>query len=225
MRFFCAILTIALLLEDSRHCSSQVFMDLNFESASLSGLSEGSLPTTSAFPDWSAYYGPPGNPTQANVSTVYYDTTTLGGALVILVDSNNPSYGGLAPLQGNYSLLLEGSTPAAASTASLGQTGTIPNTALSLVLWEYGNSPDVSFNGQMLSFVDVSNALSYTVYAADISAYAGDTGQLLFTAPVNTYNLIDNIQFSTSAVPEPSALALSVVGSLFLAWRRWKKLS
>lgn len=201
----------------------QDFTNLNFESASISGLSGGFIPTTSAFPDWSAYYGPPGNPTQVNVSTVFYDGTSLGGATVTLVDTNNPSYGGPAPLQGSYSALLEGSTPAAGSTASIGQTGTIPRTAQSLVFWVSEGFPDVSFNGQMLSLVDVSNASNYTVYAANISSFAGETGQLLFTAPVERADLLDNIQFSSSPVPEPGIFALAALGGLFFMWRRRAK--
>jgi hypothetical protein len=208
-------------------CSySQGFMNLNFESASTSGLSGGYLPTASAFPEWSAYYGPPGNPTQLNTTIVGYDSTTGGAALVILLDSNAPSGGGPLPLQGDYSALLEGSGPAAASTASLEQTGKIPSTAESMVFWaNISGSLDVSFDGQMLSLVDVSNAVNYTVYAADISSFAGETGQLLFTAPVQTETELDNIQFSTSPIPEPSEAALLSSASVLFAWRRRKKLS
>jgi len=137
-----------------------------------------------------------------------------------------PSGGGPLPLQGDYSALLEGSGPAAASTASLEQTGTIPSAAESMVFWaNISGSLDVSFDGQMLSLVDVSNAVNYTVYAADISSFAGETGQLLFTAPVQTETELDNIQFSTSPIPEPSEAALLSSASVLFAWRRRKKLS
>lgn len=65
----------------------------------------------------------------------------------------------------------------------------------------------------------------------DIGAFAGNTETLAFLCQAtaggtypedeNYFNL-DNIQFSSSPVPEPGALTLSAVGSLFLAWRRWK---
>ena len=35
--------------------------------------------------------------------------------------------------------------------------------------------------------------------------------------------MLDNIQFSTTAVPEPGALALAALGTLLLGCRRWKK--
>ena len=66
----------------------------------------------------------------------------------------------------------------------------------------------------------ISNTLNYTIYGADISAYAGQTGQLLFTAPLQTGALLDNIQFSSVAIPEPSALTLFALGSLLLGWHR-----
>ncbi|HEV2331293.1 MAG TPA: PEP-CTERM sorting domain-containing protein [Verrucomicrobiae bacterium] len=227
MKLVCIGLNIGLLLAGSCQCYSQSFMNLNFESASLSGYSGGyTLPTASAFPDWSAYLGSPSNPTQANQSTVFYDTISTGGAIVALVDSS--ALNGLAPLpiQGNYSAFLEGSIRAADTTASLGQTGTIPGTAQSIVFWEStGGSLDVSFNGQALSLVDVSNAVNYTVYAANISSFAGETGQLLFTAPVQAEAVLDNIQFSTSSVPEPGVLALSALGGVLFGWRRWRKKS
>jgi hypothetical protein len=225
MKFFCASLTAILLLAGRQAGFSQSFINLDFESADTSELSENSLPASSAFPGWSAYLGPPGNPTQINIGTVAYDTTSLGGALVILVDSD--AFAPYNPIQGNYSALLEGSEPAAGSTASLGQTGTIPNNAQSLIFWASlaGSSLDVSFNGHMLPLVAISNAANYAVYGANISAFAGQTGQLLFTAPVNTGSVFDNIQFSTSPVPEPGELALAALGGLCFVWRRWKKQS
>ncbi|HEV2331295.1 MAG TPA: hypothetical protein VGY56_21135 [Verrucomicrobiae bacterium] len=225
MRFFSAILVVHLLLIGSGFCYSQSFVNLNFESASLSGLSGNILPAASAFPDWSAYYGSTSDPTQINVSSVFYDSVSTGGASIDLEGSNAPSGGGPLPLQGNYSALLEGSIPTAGTTASLGQTGTIPGTAQSLVFWaNIGGSLEVSFDGQALSLVDVSNAMNYTVYAANISSFAGETGQLLFTAPVQTETELDNIQFSTSPVPEPGPVALCALGGLSLVCR-WRKIS
>jgi hypothetical protein len=62
----------------------------------------------------------------------------------------------------------------------------------------------------------------------DISAIAGQTGQLLFTALSGTifnagYGLLDNIQFSTQAIPEPGVFGLFGFGALLLGFRLWKK--
>jgi hypothetical protein len=71
---------------------------------------------------------------------------------------------------------------------------------------------------------------TYDVYGADISAYAGQSGQLQFTVPCtpdlgeNGFEL-DDITFSTTTVtPEPNTLALVVMGGLALAARRWRKM-
>jgi hypothetical protein len=135
MKLCCSILVIAVLIGGSGRCFSQSFVNLNFESANVLGVSPpGPVPTQDAFPDWTAYEGPSDDPTYSGgLSAVGYDGISTGGAVISLDDSNaNPPYG---PIQGNYSLLLEGSSLAADSTASLGQTGTIPSTAQSLVFW------------------------------------------------------------------------------------------
>ncbi len=75
----------------------------------------------------------------------------------------------------------------------------------------------------MLSFIATSNAPNFTVWTADISAYAGQYGQLSFTAPWQSSGLLDNIQFSSAPIPEPNGLALAALGGLLLGLRRWKK--
>lgn len=206
-------------------CYSQGFVNLNFESASTNGLSGGYIPASTALPSWLIYLGPSNNPTQFNGSSVGYDAISLGGALVILEDSNAPSGGGPLPLQGRYSALLQGSIPFAATTASIGQTGMIPGTAQSLTFWGNlsGPSLQVSFDGQMLSFIDISNALNYSVYGVDISPFAGETGQLLFTAPIQASDLLDNIQFSASPIPEPGEFTLISLGAILLAFSHLRK--
>jgi hypothetical protein len=81
----------------------------------------------------------------------------------------------------------------------------------------------VTFNGQTLTLTELGSTAHYNIYSADISAYAGQTGQLLFTALWESSALIDNIQFSTLATPEPGALSLTALGGLLLAWRWWWK--
>ena len=200
---------IVLFLIVVQHGFTQGFVNLNFESAHVSGYSPGDfLPTSAAFPGWIAY------------APVIYDTTSLGGALVILVDSNAPSGGAPLPIQGNYSVLLEGSIPFAATSASIGQTGTIPITAQSLTFFANQGGLQVAFNGQNLPFSAIGTGANYTIYGADISSYAGQTGQLLFTTPVQAFALLDNIQFSTEAIPEPNGLVLFGLGALLLGFFR-----
>lgn len=59
----------------------------------------------------------------------------------------------------------------------------------------------MSFDGQNLSYVPIGSLGNSTIYGADISAYAGQTGQLLFTALPNGGGLIDNIVFPPAPFP------------------------
>jgi hypothetical protein len=58
------------------------------------------------------------------------------------------------------------------------------------------------------------------VYGANIAPYAGQTGQLEFTATFYNWVELDDISFSTTAIPEPSPLALTGVGGLLFALYR-----
>jgi hypothetical protein len=67
---------------------------------------------------------------------------------------------------------------------------------------------------RLLSINNINNAQTYAVWEADISAYAGQTGELLFTCADYNAGMLDNIQFSTSSVPEPSICGLFGLGIL-----------
>jgi hypothetical protein len=109
--------------------------------------------------------------------------------------------------------------------AAIGQTGQIPPTAKSITFW-WGlglnyYTLQITFNGQLLSFNPISSTANYTIYGADISPYAGQTGELLFSeGPSAGEGVIDNVQFSSSSVPEPSEFALTALGALQLGFRR-----
>ena len=191
---------------------AQGFLNFGFENANVSGNSPGSVAAANAIPDWTAYLG---GTAQANIN---YDVSLVsGGFQVDLLDANS----GQSIIQGNYEIALEGS---ASESASIGQTGTIPVTAQSLI-WS-GSGPDsLSFNSQELPISILGYSGNYTIYGANISALAGETGQLLFTSssfPAAPVNIIDNIQFSSSPVPEPNILSLSALGGLFLVLRKRK---
>jgi hypothetical protein len=104
--------------------------------------------------------------------------------------------------------------------ASIFQTGQVPLTSQSLI-YSGGSALEVLFNGQMLAPVALSNVASHTVWGVNISAYAGQSGELRFTAPwLDTPShagvILDDIQFSPAPVPEPGVYAL---GALFgLCW-------
>jgi hypothetical protein len=74
-----------------------------------------------------------------------------------------------------------------------------------------------------LTFNAIGSGSGYTIWQANISAYAGQTGQLEFTAPWQTQGLLDNIQFSSFPVPEPSGLPLAVLGAGLIGLLRWRR--
>jgi hypothetical protein len=197
---------LALILIRMNNASAQGFVNLDFESANLSGYSAGSVPAADAIPGWTAYLG------GTVLTSINYDVNDAFGPPGAYIYNS-------ANLQGNYYAYVQG-TPS--EPASIGQTGTIPATAQSLIWW--GDGPEVSFNDQPLSVTFVGATDYYTIFSADISAFAGQTGQLLFTSshyPNAPGDQIDNIQFSSSGVPEPSTFGLlTLVGSLFSLHRR-----
>jgi hypothetical protein len=65
----------------------------------------------------------------------------------------------------------------------------------------------------------VGSVGNYTIFGGNISEWAGQTEQLTFSSSFQNF-LIDDISFSTQAVPEPSPLALTGVGGLLFALYR-----
>ena len=196
----------------------QGFVNLGFETTTLTPILANPLSgyyvTNATVPGWSWTpqqnfgYGDPS-------TTVAYNDIALDAPAVTLHGSNDYT----PAISGKYSILLQGGSRFVSSTsyASIGQTGQISSTALSLIYW--GGALQVSFNGQPLSFSDMGDTPNYTIWGADISAYAGQTGQLLFTAPWQTSAMLDHIQFSSSPVPEPSVLSLFICGTLLICYR------
>ena len=201
---------------------SQGFINLNFEHPVLPLTSDGfGIPTTNGIPGWTAYFTDTSG-TYINPN-IFYDTRAIDGAAVSLHDTNSDS---LQPLQGQFSLLLQGSSPFfPPASASIGQTGRIPLNALSITFYlSLDSSFQVSFNGQNISLLQLSSTSNYGIMGGDISAFAGQTGQLLFTALPNIgYGGLDNIQFSSSPIPEPSMLCLSTLGALLLGYRHLRR--
>jgi len=202
---------------------AQGFINLNFESARIVPIPDGeygaySIATTNALPGWTVYYG------SSQQSQITYNDPAIGSTFVTLYATNGQQ------LSGNYSVLLQGGQ--SASAASISQTGLVPSSAESLLFegQQTGvGTLQVSLGSQDLSLFAISNALNYTLYGVDISTFAGQTEQLMFSALENPtgYNNwnIDNIQFSSSPIPEPSAIGLSALGGLLLAWRHRRKIS
>jgi len=190
------------------------FRNLDFESAQLVFIDSPTnhwLATTNALPGWSAF-------SETNqLANIQYGIN--GGITPSVWLSSQTNRGSI---DGFFSVGL-GET--VFYTGSISQTGLVPANARSL-LFEMitGGAISVSLGGQNLSYIAISNALNYTLYGADISSFAGQIETLNFSAVVNYGGgLLDDIQFSTLSVPEPSAISLIFLGSGVLFYVRHRK--
>ena len=202
----------AVLISTRVFCQGFVNLDFEHPILPLNPVATYYIAASNGIPGWTPYYI---TSTATNSSDVIsYNTVSLGGAAIILEDTNNISP---SPLQGVYSVFLFGAS-------AISQTGQVPVTAQSLTFLNQLAFPfQVTFNGQPLNyFISASNP-NYHTYTADISAFAGQTGELRFIAPAGSGIFLDDIQFSSLPAPEPSVLALSALGGMFLGWRAWKK--
>jgi hypothetical protein len=218
---------------------AQSFVNLNFESASVPPSGPEPYPNSvsivSALPGWSAYLG-----TQQITQVGYNDPPNSTASVTLIGPTwNSADTGaslGVGIIDGNYSVDLQtGANPLNGTpqtiNASIEQYGMVPGTAESLLFAAAETTPlSVSFNGNILSPVALSsgmfsaNGVYYTLYAANISPWAGQKGELEFTADFNgsfNYVVLDDISFSPNAVPEPSIVALTAMGGLLLGVRKW----
>jgi hypothetical protein len=194
------------------------FQNLDFEQAdpmsSGDPLNPDAVTAGSALPDWTVTIG------AVQQTQVLYNDPSLGAPAVMLVGLGGSLYG-FAPIDGNYSVLLQGSFDS--SVPAISQTGLIPAGTQSLL---FEAQPGVGalhvlVGTQLVPFAAVGSGPNYTLYGANISAWAGDTEQLTFSAQEFTSQLnnweLDDISFSPQSVPEPSPLALAGVGALLFA--------
>jgi hypothetical protein len=221
-RYLNLIATFAFAATAATTHAQGTFQNLDFESASLPvvppGQYGGSVPISEGLPDWSASIG---GVTQSGV--VQNDFTTGAGS----IDIFGPDWtGSPGIIDGDYSILFQ--PGGLNSTASIDQTGSIPAGTQTLLFDAYqyvSSSPipfTVSFAGNTLSPFVIGSATSpsgqgYNVYAANVSAYAGNTGPLEFTA-TGQFNwlLLDDISFSATAAPEPGPWILALIGGLLV---------
>jgi len=199
------------------------FQNLNFEQANPVSAGDHSNPnavtSTSAFPFWSVYAG------SVQLTEVNFNDPDAGTTTVGLVGPTGPFF---PAIDGNYSALLQGG--GTASAASISQTGLMPAGSQSLLFEAKPDFSDdvldLSIGTQQIQLITLSSAPTYNLFGANISAWAGQTEPLTFSAPTEAGGnnwVIDDISFSPTAVtPEPSTLALFLMGGAALAARRWR---
>ena len=192
------------------------FQNLDFEDGRF--VQVGSDPHTVlwslAMPGWTGYIY------TNQVTRLLHNDTTLDTAGISIYGPDYPSPGFFNGH--NFVKLMTGLEPDGSGyTVSpvLAQTGTLPASARTIEFWSnarYAIGFDVSFSGQgiALSLLGTTSNGRY-VWGGDISAYAGQRGELSFMGT----GYLDNIQFSNLAIPEPGVLGLSALGALLLGWR------
>jgi hypothetical protein len=203
---FKIILVTGLLFAGKQFGWSQGFVNLNFEAASVPSQPTQIVNATNLFPGWVI------TPSYS----VGYDDVSLTGASISIIDTN--SYFS-SSIQGKYyALLVSANDQGYGIPISMGQTGQIPVSAKSITFWGDIGGLQITFNNQPLFFSSLGSTANYSIYGADISVLAGQTGQLLFTLPPYVgAATIDNIQFSSVPVPEPGGWALAALGTLLLS--------
>ena len=174
------------------------FQNLDFSAAQIPpGTTNGSfLPVSQLLPGWSAYIG------SVQENAIGYNMIYLDAAGVTLV---GPGGNVALPPGNSYTAVMQASYGFSGMLVptSIVQTGLIPVTAMSLVFEANFNAGEwaVTIGGQNLPVTQQAITGSYVVYAGNISAYAGKTEQLQFTAlagqSVAGFFSLANISFST----------------------------
>ena len=207
---------------------AQSFQNLNFEQADPLVVNPDNpyvITAASAFPYWTVTID------GVQQTDIYYNDISLGNPQVTLISTSYPNMG-LAPIDGTYSVLLQ--CAFAPGSDAISQTGVIPAGTQSLTFEaepigqvQPVGSLEVLVGNQVVPFAALSTGPNYTLYGANISAWADDTEQLTFSAlsddnQQNNWEL-DDISFSTNVVasPEPSLVALSAIGGLLFGARKW----
>jgi len=213
----CNLSMATLFLSVSYSAQSQgAFVNLDFEQANVpvvpSGQFGSDVLSTDGVPGWTTYMG------GGQVNTILHNNVTLSAAEIALF---GPDWSPSQILQGSYSLLVAASRAGPAITSAIAQVGQVPQSAMSLVFFlGPADSLGVAFAGQQIPLVQIGSAANYKILAGDISAFAGQTGELRFTAPLGGGGLLDSIEFSTQSIPEPSVFGLLALGVITLGLRR-----
>ena len=191
------------------------FHNLGFESAVIDTPVNNEVPSSDAIPFWNIYSYDPGK--------VPYDMISAGSYCVSIHDGKgNVGENDFNPLQGQYSLLLQTQFGPTNIDAWISQVGDIPSGKLDLVLerhagHSYGLAERNRHTGGAAepSGPAVNGGRPVNTYIGDVRGFSGQRNvELKFES--TAFNTLDDIRFSSTIVPEPTALALFAIGSLGL---------
>ena len=201
--------------------AADTFRNLGFETARntlpprLPGQIDHNVPIELALPGWRAFIG------TNSLQTVVLNDITAGSANVEILDRQS-DYAHLV-IDGDFSVLLQsGSDGRGQTSASISQFGMVPAEAESLQFKALAEPFLVSFAGQELPLFTLSKGTDSTLFGANMMAFAGQAGDLKFTAFMNPISL-DSIVFSPQQVPEPSYMGFLSLGALILVRGFWRR--
>jgi hypothetical protein len=210
----CTVFQAAFALWGANAFAQGTFQNLDFELAQYPVTAPGASMAyiTNALPGWNGYIS--GNQT----AFVVYNDTVLDAAGIMFNDGLDTQYALYHPYHGTAHIVIRSGDPRAGADpgdAALAQIGLVPLNARSLRFVGAGAVPVVTLNAIQLQLADLGLAPGstfYHQYAADISSFAGTTAELRFATAQPTYYYLDFVQFSATAIPEPSTWALFAVG-------------
>lgn len=139
-----------------------------------------------------------------------YNNLTIGSSAVVLIGPQFPNALSLTPLQGSYSVMLQGFPGTnVVGLPAIFQNGVVPADARSINFLLSQGNPRVTFAGVEIPLVPMEGGR----VAGDIAAFAGQEVQMMLSPHAGAHNFVyfDDVQFSAQAVPEPSAYALSML--------------
>jgi hypothetical protein len=179
---------------------------------------------TYGFLDWSLAAPYWSHSSGGDTQIIYYGREHLGlSQYYLLMSSTSPVYAPNTQLAGNYSLAFASGYASGTGSgewinAFISQTLPISSTARSVQLLATGPFK-VFVGGSEIPMI----SLGGNSYAGDITSFAGTTAELkiMNTTPAGFENVhkptvVDNIVFSPTIVPEPSSVALALLGALVL---------
>jgi hypothetical protein len=221
--------TVLLFLAASSALGQGMFQNLDFEQTTVLQTSQtNNVSALDGLPGWTVYAS------TNQLTFVGFNNACLSATCVSLLGTNGDPVFGYRSFDGGFSVLLQGGLSGSGpnqypSAASIRQTGVVPATARSMV---FEARPDIGFlsvlvDGASVPYSTLSNSPNYTLFGADVSKFAGETVELQFSVtrqsgtPQSSW-ILDSIQFSDLAIPEPRAIPLLLLGGATL-WARHRR--